>query len=104
MKKFILSLALILGASLTTMSADVTRNGNEFVAQASTSKAGKATETKYTYRDTDGKSYTIWLSVNGRAYINRTSKAGNEYKKYLGEEISRQICAEMGIEYKDLKK
>jgi hypothetical protein len=45
------------------------------------------------------------LSVNGRAYVIRVSqKSGNEYKYYLGENISRDICEKMGVEYKEKEK
>lgn len=58
--------------------------------------------TPFTFKDKDGKIYPIYISKNGRCYIYRISKkTGNEYKYYLGEEISRDICKELGIEYKE---
>lgn len=102
----ILSLLLFLYTCSTGDAQTVTRNGDTFSSQTSTkNEAGQSIETKYSYQDTDGKTYTIWLSKNGHAYILKTSKkTGNEYKKYLGEEISRTICTELGVEYKETTK
>ena len=77
---------------------NVTREGKSFITQSSAKKSnGENVKTEYSYTDTDGKTYEIWLSKNGRVYIKRVSaKTGKEYNKYLGEEISRQICKEVG--------
>lgn len=81
----------------------VERNGKNFVAtktEKAKSGSSSATKTEYSYTDTDGKTYEIWLSKNGRAYIKRVSaKTGNTYNKYLPEDVSRQICKELGVEY-----
>lgn len=82
---------------------NVTREGKTFVAQGAKTKVENV-KTEYSYTDTDGKTYEIWLSKNGRAFIIRVSKTGKEYRKYLGEEISRQICKEIGREYVEMKK
>lgn len=112
MKKFFIAAALFV-AALSGVSAqdnsksnNVTREGKTFIAQSSANKSdGENVKTEYSYTDTDGKTYEIWLSKNGRAYIRRVSaKTDKEYKKYLGEEISRQICKELGREYNELKK
>lgn len=105
MKKIIITLCLLLAMN-ASVAQTINRNGNNFVAESTkTSKsAGQAIGTKYTYTDTDGKTYSIWLSKNGRAYIIRTSKSGKEYKKYLTEEISRTICKEMGVTYTEKTK
>ena len=61
-----------------------------------------ATATLHTYTTKDGTKYPIYLSRNGRAFIIRTSKkTGNEYRQYLGEEISRQVCRDMNVTYKE---
>lgn len=83
---------------------NVTREGKTFIAQGTKTKAENV-KTEYSYTDTDGKTYEIWLSKNGRAFIIRVSKTGKDYyRKYLGEEISRQICQEIGREYVETKK
>ena len=59
------------------------------------------TITEYTYEDAKGNVYPIYISKNGRAFIIRTSRNGNEYKQYLVEEISRDLCSKLHIEYKE---
>lgn len=77
----------------------VTRQGNTFVQV--TTKGGKssAQQTKYTY-EVGGKKYPIFITKNGRCFINKvSSKSGKEYKYYLDEETSKTIAKEMGITY-----
>ena len=113
----------LLGATATAQ--DYTRQGNNFAkarkapttaaapsvnmfAQSGGNKPAGATQkakkTPYTFTTPDGRKYDILLSVNGRAYIWRVSKKGNTYKQYLGEEVSRTICREINVEYKNLQR
>ena len=79
--------------------ADVQRDGNTFTAAKQAKTKAEPVATKYTYKSGDAE-YPIYLSGNGRAYIVKISaKTGKEYKQYLGEEISRTICSELGAEY-----
>lgn len=109
MKKLFIAAVLFIAALSGVNAQDnhksnnVTREGKTFVAQGAKTK-GENVKTEYSYTDTDGKTYEIWLSKNGRAFILRISKIGKEYRKYLGEEISRQICKEIGREYVETKK
>ena len=112
MKKLFIAAVLFIAAFSGVNAQDnnksnnVMREGKTFVVQSSAKKSNcENVKTEYSYTDTDGKTYEIWLSKNGRAYIKRVSaKTDKEYKKYLGEEISRQICKELGREYNELKK
>lgn len=112
MKKLFIAAALFIAAFSGVNAQDnnksnnVMREGKSFIAQSSAKGSnGENVKTEYSYTDTDGRTYEIWLSKNGRAYIKRVSaKTNKEYKKYLGEEISRQICKELGREYNELKK
>lgn len=82
---------------------DYTRNGKTFVA---TQKSSESTDVKsgYTYKDSKGKTYDIYVSKSGACYIKRvSSKTGKEYKSYLSKEISSEICKELGIERKESK-
>lgn len=109
-KLFVIAAILVtalsgLNAQDNNKSNNVTREGKTFVIQSAKKSNGESTKTEYCYTDTDKNTYPIYLSVKGRAYIVRVSKkTGKEYKKYLGEEISRQICKELGREYNELKK
>ncbi len=75
------------------------RNGNNFT-KIVTIQQSTDVQTVYTYTIKD-TSYPIWITKNGRCYIIRISKNGNEYKQYLEESISREIAKEMNIEYKE---
>ena len=80
-------------------------NGNMYSKVHTTNKQkSEPTQTPYVYQ-ISGQELPILLSVNGRAYVIRISqKTGNEYKYYLGEDISRDICKKMGVEYKEKEK
>jgi hypothetical protein len=96
MKKLFILLMFLL--PFACMAQDVVRNGKNFtkVSQSDT----KEIQTEFTYT-IKGIVYPIFISKNGACYIKRISKkTGKEYKQYLGEEISREICKEIGIEYK----
>lgn len=101
MKKIILFvLFLVFASTAHTFAQDYTREGKTFTATKSASGAkSSSVETSFIYVDTDGKSYTIWLSKNGHAFIKRVSKSGKSYNKYLSEELSREVCKEMGVNY-----
>ena len=55
--------------------------------------------TPYKWEDSKGNQYPIYIGPSGACYVVRISKNGNEYKQYLGEEISRDICNKMGVAY-----
>ena len=91
---------LVLGMGVTVSAQDVKREGKVYVEQAK-SKADKAEEkTGFTYRDSKGVVYDIYIGPTGSCYINKTSqKSGKIYRKYLGEEVSREICQSLGRKY-----
>ena len=105
MKTIIIIIALMLSFTVT-YAQDYTQNGTTFVENKQKAK-GSSIETKYTWEDTKGIKYPIHLSKNGRAFIKVTSKkTGNQYNKYLDEEISKKLCEEYNIKYtpKETKK
>lgn len=62
-------------------------------------------ETGFTWKDSKGKTYSIYMSDSGSCYTLRVSaKTGKEYKSYLGPEISQDICNKLGKIYKGKKK
>ena len=97
MKRIIFAVAMMLSV-MGASAQSFTRSGNTFVATAKAKAEPR--KTNYTYKDTDGKTYPIYVGKTGSCFIIRTSKNGNEYRKYLGAEISAQICKELGIAYK----
>lgn len=96
MKKIFITLAIALMA-WNANAQTVVRDGKNFTQVATTSHDQK---TGFTFTDKDGKVYDIYVGKTGSCYILKTSKkTGKEYKKYLGEELSSQICKELGITY-----
>ena len=63
-----------------------------------------ATMTEYSWEESDSI-YPIYVTKNGRTYINKVSKkSGKVYKKYLPEDVSRQLCEVLNIIYVEPKK
>ena len=57
------------------------------------------TTTTYTY-EISKTVYRVYRSKSGAFYIWKTSKkTGNQYNKYLDEEISKKLCEEYNIKY-----
>ena len=83
-------LTLFFMLSLASGAQNVVRKGNTFVEQKSDSAKSGDTKTEYTYTDKKGQVDTVYLSKNGNAYIWKTSKKGNRYKKYLPE-VTKQL-------------
>ena len=91
MKKIILSILMVLSLTLATNAQTVTRQGNTFTQVSNTKSSGKETKTPYTYKDSKGIEYPIYLSSTGKAFIKKISKkTGKEYKQYLPE-VGKQI-------------
>ena len=120
MKKIILLIALVVVAiSVSAQSGVQTNNtstlsstgGVEYNSSTKTFKANKAIKSKtpdiqtdYKYQDKKGNEYPIWISKRGRCYIKKTNKDGEETRQYFGEEISRKVATNIGIEYKEKSK
>lgn len=80
------------------------RQGTMFVSKGTSRTKIEPVKTKYTWKDTKGNKYPIYVSSTGSCFVIRvSSKTGKEYKNYLGPEISQQVCKELGIEYKGKK-
>ena len=104
MKKIFILLVMLMGISIMGAAqspAKVERQGNTFVQVSSNNGGGSATQTQFTYKDKSDTEYPIFITANGRCFINKVSKNGNTYKKYLDEQTARTICAELGVEYKE---
>ena len=99
MKKIIIIIAALAAFSVTSYSQDVVRNGKTF-EQVKKSSVKTEENTGFTYKDSKGNTYPIYMGKTGSCYIKKISKkSGNEYKQYLGEEISRDICKQLNVEY-----
>ena len=102
MRIFIALIIAIFCAFTTVFAQNYTQKGTTFIENTSNSvsKRSKSIETKYTWQDKESKSHKIYLSKNGRAFVKVTSKkTGNEYNKYLDEEIALKLSKEYNITY-----
>lgn len=94
---------MIIGAT-NVNAQDYTRSGNTFISSKGERVKSEPTKTKFTWKDSKGKEYPVYISSNGSCFIIKVSKkTGDTYRNYLGPEISQQICKELGIEYKGKK-
>lgn len=111
MKKFIIGAIIILvsiAGSNTTKAQNVKREGNTFIAESNRgASASKDVATTYTWKDTKGNEYPIFLRQYTKgenagkwtAYVMRVSaKTGKKYKYYIpnGVKIAEQIMREIG--------
>ena len=81
---------LFFGCVSKLSAQNVKRQGNTFIEQVDTTQTktlkGKVYETDYLYVERNGKAYNIFLSSNGKAFINKVSeRSGRKYRKYLPE-------------------
>lgn len=52
-------------------------------------------KTGFTWKDSKGDEYPVYIAHTGSCFIIRTSKSGDDYRAYLGEEVSEQIRKEL---------
>ena len=101
MKKLLIMLVLLC-VGLISNAQNYTREGNTFVSTKSVK--AEPVKTKFTWKDSKGNEYPVYISSKGSCFVIRiSSKTGKEYKSYLGPKISQQICKELGVEYKGKK-
>lgn len=94
MKKIIIAAVMLFSLNVGVQAQSVIKSGNTFT-QVNNNKGGKSsgkeTKTQYTYKDSKGNVYPVYLSASGKAFIKKVSKkTGKEYKQYLPE-IGKQI-------------
>lgn len=92
MKKLLISIFMML--ALTACGQNVTQNGNNFTQVKTERAEGKEVKTQYTYTDSKGNVYPVYLSSKGKAFIKKVSKkTDKEYKQYLPE-VGKKINPE----------
>jgi hypothetical protein len=103
MRKFILIAILIIASISASYAQNYTKDGKTYKSEK-TIKQSSERETGFTWEDSKGIQYPIYMGPSGSCYIKKISKkSGNEYKQYLGAEISADICKQLGVEYKSTK-
>ena len=117
MKKIILLIALVVVAiSVNAQSGVQTNNtstlsstgGYEYTPSTKTYTAKKAIrskqepiKTEYKYQDRKGVEHDIYISSRGRCFYYVTNKDGEQDKRYLPKELSKEIANKMNIKYKE---
>ena len=103
MRKSFLIAMLIIASVSASYAQNYTKDGKTYKSEK-TIKQSSERETGFTWEDSKGIQYPIYMSKSGSCYIKKISKkTGNEYKQYLGEEVSKDICKQLGVEYKPTK-
>lgn len=93
MKRFIIAAIMLLSLNVGVQAQSVQRQGNTFtqVSNKGGKSVGKETKTQYTYKDSKGNGYPVYLSGTGKAFVKKVSqKTGKEYKQYIPE-VGKQI-------------
>lgn len=105
MKKLFILVAIAI-MCIGSSAQNVVREGNTFTTVSSSSRSKQEPiKTKFTWVDSKGVEYPIYVSSTGSCYVVKVSKkTGKEYKQYLGEDVSKQICSELNMQYKPTKK
>lgn len=92
MKRYIFCLLIAL-FSIVSYSQDIVKEGKTFKVQTT---QVKEVQTGYTWEDSKGNKYPIFISKKGACYIKKISlKTGKEYKQYLPKEIQETINKEL---------
>ena len=105
-RRLLTLLLLVLTIGLAANAQTYTREGNTFISSTGErAKTNNAIETTFKVKESDGKEYVVYCSSStGSCYIKKISKNNKEYRKYLGEEISKEVCKEIKVEYKPRKR
>lgn len=93
MKKIIIAAIMLFSLNVGVQAQSVVKSGNIFtqVSNKGGKSGGKETKTQYTFKDSKGNVYPVYLSASGKAFIKKVSKkTGKEYKQYVPE-IGKQI-------------
>lgn len=92
-------LFMLFGLWMTADAQTYKQEGNIF-SSVKITKTVTSDKTPYTWKDSKGKEYPIYISSTGSCFIIKTSsKTGKEYRQYLGPEISEEICKQLGRKY-----
>lgn len=99
MRKLILIAILVIASVSASYAQNYTKSGKTYKAEK-VEKASTERETGFTWEDSKGNTYPIYMGKTGSCYIKKISKnTGKEYKQYLGAEISADICKQLGVPY-----
>ena len=92
MKKIIIAAIMLFSLNVGVQAQSVVKSGNTFtqVSNKSVKSGGKETKTQYTFKDSKGNVYPVYLSASGKAFIFYINKKGEQKRRYMPE-IGKQI-------------
>ena len=97
MKKIIIILACI-ALGIQGYAQEYKRNDKEFSTVKQEKSKPADILTGYTWKDSKGNVYDIYISKKGSCYIIKTSKkTGKQYRQYLPKEVSNTIAEKIGM-------
>ena len=101
MRKLLIMLVLLC-VGLTSNAQSYTREGNTFISSTGErNRTDNTITTDFKVKESNGKEYVVYCSKStGACFIKKISRNGKGYKKYLGEDVSRQVCSAINVEYK----
>ena len=104
MRKLFIIAMLIIASVSASYAQNYTKSDKTYKAEK-VEKVSSEKQTEFVWEDSKGIEYPIYMGPTGSCYIKKVSKkSGNEYKQYLGAEISVDICKQLGVEYKPTNK
>ena len=82
--------------SLTDFTSESTKDDSVFHNALSEDRQNQGyTKTDFTWKDSKGDEYPVYMAHTGSCFVIKTSESGEEYRAYLGEEVSEQINKEL---------
>lgn len=60
-------------------------------------KTDSCVKTKFTWEDSHGNLFPVYMTNRGSCFVIRTSKSGESYRAFLGNEVSAQISTELKL-------
>ena len=82
--------------SLTDFTSESTKDDSVFHNVSSEDRQNQGyTKTDFTWKDSKGDEYPVYIAHTGSCFVIKTSKSGDDYRAYIGEEVSKQIRKEL---------
>ena len=100
MKKIIVLFAVLFACTLSyAQDKTYVRTGKEYSPIITEKESTPDVKTGFTWRETDGSVYEIFITRNNACYIVKTSKkSGKEYRRYLPKDVAADIAHNLGRE------
>jgi len=96
MKRFLVFIIGVLVASVSLSAQSFVRNDKVYSSVKAETKS-KDVNTGFTWKDSKGETYEIYITSNNACYIWRISKkTGKKYKMYLPKDVSADIAYQLG--------